>query len=162
MNQEHFSGMPQWAKKADDYGKRHWHKAKPPINRKGEYIMAIIWNLIWMYIVNHLLDWDLNFITPHFSAVLWALNMNILIQIGGNIVMFIFDIRVLRYLSRIVLETANFLTLIILYYIFPFDFSVYPGWRFLDWLIPLILIIGMVVSALKVLSNLWKLIFWKE
>jgi len=28
---------------------------------------------------------------------------------GGNILMFTFDIRFVRYLSRIVLETANFL-----------------------------------------------------
>jgi uncharacterized membrane protein YkvA (DUF1232 family) len=87
--------------------------------------------------------------------------MNILIQIGGNILMFIFDVRFVRYLSRIILEAANFLTLMILYFIYPFDFSVYPGWRFLDWLIPLMFIIGMVVSALKVLSNLWKLVFWR-
>ena len=153
--------MPHWARRADDYGKQRWHKEKPLRNRRGEYIGAIVWNLVWFYIVNHLTEWDVKCITPHFSAVLWALNMNILIQIGGNILMFIFDVRFVRYLSRIILEAANFLTLMILYFIYPFDFSVYPGWRFLDWLIPLMFIIGMVVSALKVLSNLWKLVFWR-
>jgi hypothetical protein len=162
MNHEKHSNVPHWAKRADDYGKQRWNKEKPIRNRRGEYIGSIIWNLIWLYVVNHLTGWDVKCITHHFSAVLWALNMNILIQIGGNILMFIFDIRFVRNISRIVLEAANFLTLIILYYIFPFDFSVYPGLIFLNWLVPLLVIIGMVVSALKVLSNLWKLVFWRD
>ena len=85
--------------------------------------------------------------------------MNIFVQIGGNIIMLIFDIRFVRYLSRVVLETANFLVLILLYYIYPFDFSNVSGWTFLDSLIPWLLIIGMVVSALKVLGNIWNLVF---
>ena len=153
--------MPGWAKNIDDYGKHRWNKEKPLRNRRGEYITAIVFNLIWLFIVNKVPDWHLPFINDHYQAVLWALNMNIFIQIGGNILMFIFDLRFVRYLSRIVLETANFFVLIILYYIYPFDFSNIHGWFFLDQLIPWLLIIGMVVSALKVLGNIWKLIFWR-
>jgi hypothetical protein len=153
--------MPPWAKKMDNHGKRWWNKEKPVRNRRGEYIASIIFNLIWLFIVNKIPDWDLKFINDHYPAVLWALNMNIFIQIGGNIIMLIFDIRFVRYLSRAILEAANFLVMIILYYIFPFDFSGVPGWSFLDWLIPWLLIIGMVVSAFKVLGNIWKLIFWR-
>jgi len=158
---ESSSNMPHWAKKFDDQGKRWWHKEKPVGNRRGEYITAIIFNLIWLFIVNKIPDWDLKFINDHFQAILWALNMNIFIQIGGNIIMLIFDIRFVRYFSRAILEAANFLVMITLYYIYPFDFSGIPGWTFLDWLIPWLLIIGMVVSALKVLGNIWKLIFWR-
>ena len=155
------SNMPNWAKNIDDRGKRWWNKEKPVRNRRGEYIASLIFNLIWLFIVNKIPDWNLEFINDHYPAVLWALNMNIFIQIGGNIVMLIFDVRIVRYLSRAVLEAANFLVMIILYYIFPFDFSGVPGWSFLDWLIPWLLIIGMVVSAFKVLGNIWKLIFWR-
>ena len=162
MNTEQNSNVPHWAKRVDEYGKKRWKKEKPIRNRRGEYIGSIIWNLIWLYVANHLMEWDVKFINQHFSAVLWALNMNIVIQIGGNVVMFLFDIRLIRYLVKIVLEAANFLTLIIFYYIYPFNFAAYPGWRFIDWLLPLMFIIGMVVSALKVISNLWKLIFWRD
>lgn len=161
MNQENSSTMPHWAKKADDYGKRRWNKDKPLRNRRGEYITTIVFNLIWLFIVNKVPDWHLQFINDHYPAVLWALNMNIFIQIGGNILMLIFDIRFIRYLSRIILETANFLLLIILYYIYPLDFSSMAGLHFLDWLIPWLMIIGMIVSALKVFGNIWKLIFWR-
>jgi hypothetical protein len=153
--------MPGWAKNIDDHGKRRWNKEKPVRNRRAEYITTIIFNVIWLFIVNKVPDWHLKFINDHYMAVLWALNMNIFIQIGGNILMFIFDIRFVRYLSRIVLEAANFLVMIILYYIYPFDFSNIAGWHFMDWLIPWLLIIGMIVSVLKVFGNIWKLIFWR-
>ena len=153
--------IPGWAKKIDDHGKHRWNKEKPLRNRRGEYIAAIVWNLVWLFIVNKVTDWHLPFINDHYQAVLWALNMNIIIQIGGNILMFILDIRFIRYLSRIVLETANFFVMIILYYIYPFNFNGIQGWSFLDWLIPWMLIIGMIVSALKVFGNIWKLIFWR-
>jgi hypothetical protein len=156
------SNVPGWARNIDDYGKRRWHKKKPPRNRRGDYITAIVWNLIWLFIVNKVPDWHLKFINNHYQTVLWALNMNIAVQIGGNILRLIFDIRFIRYLSGIILEMASFLVLIILYYLYPLDFSNTPGWFFLDWLIPLLLIIGMAVSALKVFSNIWKLIFWRD
>jgi len=158
---ESSSNVPGWAKNIDDYGKRCWNKEKPVKNRRGEYIIAIVFNLVWLFIVNKVPDWHLKFINDHYLAVLWALNMNIFIQIGGNILMLIFDVRFIRYLSRIAMEAANFLLMIILYYVYPFDFSNIPGWHFLDMLIPWLLIIGMVVSALKVFGNIWKLIFWK-
>jgi len=155
------TNMPGWAKNIDDFGKRRWNKDKSLRNRRAEYITALIWNLIWLFVVNKVQDWHLQFINDHYPAVLWALNMNIFIQIGGNVLMFLLDISFVRYLSRILLETANFFLMIILYYIYPFDFSGIPGWSFLDWLIPWMLIIGMIVSVLKVFSNIWKLIFWR-
>jgi len=41
------SNMPGWAKNIDDYGKRRWNKERPLRNRRGEYITAIIWKLIF-------------------------------------------------------------------------------------------------------------------
>jgi hypothetical protein len=154
------SNLPGWAKNFDDYGKRRWDKEKPVRNRRAEYITAIIFNLIWLFIVNKIPDWHLQFINDHYQAVLWALNLNIFIQIGGNLFMLVFNVRMIRYLSRILLESASFLVLIILYYIYPLDFSGMSGLSFLDTLIPWLLIIGMIVSVLKVFGNLWKLIFW--
>jgi hypothetical protein len=62
----------------------------------------------------------------------------------------------------IVTESASFITQIVLFYIYPFDFSNFHGLFWLDWFLPIALIIGMIVSALKVFSNLWKLIFWRS
>jgi hypothetical protein len=154
--------VPRWAKNIDDYGRRRWHKEKPHRNRRQNYVGNIIWNLIWLFIVNKVPDWHLSFINDHYLAVLWALNMSIVVQIGGNILMFLLDFRLIRNLCRIIMEAAGFLVLIILYYIYPFDFSNTHGWAFMDQLLPWLMIIGMVVTALTILASLWKLIFWRE
>lgn len=131
-------------------------------NRKGEYIGAIVMNLVWIYVATHLTRWGVECLKDNFGAVLWAIVLNAWIQIGGNALMFLFDMKVVRRLTRIVLEVASFFTILMLYTFFPFDFSVYPGWHFLNWVLPIFFIIGMVVSVLKVIGNLWKLIFWRN
>lgn len=152
--------MPHWAKRIDEKGVRRWHKEKSLTARRGEYVWAIIWNFIFLWIIHKLPDWNLTFITESFGAVVWVITMNIYVQIGGNLMMLLFDHRIIRYLARIVTESASFVTLLALYFIFPFDFTNFYGLHWLNWLLPILFIISMVVSALKVISNIWKLIFW--
>jgi len=153
--------MPPWAQKVDNYGRRRWHKEKSFSRYRSECIWTIIINLVFLYIVNKIPDWDLKFIKESYGAVIWVLNVNILIQIGGNLLMAVFDFSWIRYLSRIILEAASFITTLVLYYIYPFDFSHVHGLSWIDWLLPVAFIIGMIVSAIKVIANIWKLIFWR-
>jgi len=158
----HNGNMPSWAQKVDSYGRNHWHREKPWIKRRGEYIASIIFNLLFLWIINNITDWNPGFLRENFSVVLWILNVNIIIQIGGNALMFLIELSIIRYLSNIIMEAASFLTQIVLFYIYPFDFTNFHGLFWLDWFIPIALVIGMVISALKVFSNLWKLIFWRS
>jgi hypothetical protein len=162
MNHHHRENMPNWAQKADAYGKRHWHKEKAAKSRQGEYIGSIIFNLLFLWIVNNVQNWDVGFIKNNFSVVIWILNVNIIVQIAGNALMFMSGLAPIRYFSQIVMESASFVTQMVLFYIFPFDFTHFHGLFWLDWFLPIAFIIGMVVSALKVFSNLWKLIFWRS
>jgi len=162
MNPPYNENMPRWAHRIDDYGKRHWHRDKPSDKRQGEYIGNIIVNLIFLWVVNKVPDWHLGFIRDNYNVILWILNVNILVQIGGSALALIISLPAIRYLSRIITESASFVTQIVIFYIYPFDFTHFHGLFWLDWFIPIALIIGMVVSALKVISNLWKLIFWRS
>ncbi len=162
MKETQNDNMPPWARRIDDYGRAHWHRDKQRSKRRGEYITSIIFNLIFLWIVNKIPGWHLGFIRDNFGVVLWILNMNILIQIGGNALMLLVDLAVIRYFSRMVLEASSFITQIVLFYIYPFDFSHFHDLYWIDWVFPILLIIGMIVSALKIISNLWKLIFWRE
>ena len=162
MDQYHHKNMPRWAQRIDDYGNHRWHKKKPDRNRNGEYISAIIFNLIFLWIVNHIAGWNLGFIKSNFMVVLWILNVNIFIQIAGNTLMLLSGLRIIRYLSLIITESASFVTTMVLFYIYPFDFTNFHGLFWIDWFLPIAFIIGMVVSALKVISNLWKLIFHRN
>ena len=155
------NNIPPWARPIDNYGKKRWRKDQPDHTRKGEYIGNIIFNLIFLWVVNKIPEWNLAFIRDNFNVVLWILNVNIIIQIAGNALMFLIEFASIRYFSRMVIEASSFVTQIVLFYIYPFDFAHFHGLFWLDWFIPLGLIIGMVVSAVKVFANLWKLIFWR-
>jgi hypothetical protein len=162
MNHQCNENMPQWAQRIDDYGKRRWRKENHDKKRNGEYIGNIIFNLIFLWVVNKIPDWNLGFIRDNYNVVLWILNVNILVQIGGNALMLAANLPVIRYFSLIITESASFVTQMVLFYIYPFDFTNFHGLFWLDWFLPIALIIGMVVSAFKVVGNLWKLIFWRS
>ena len=160
MNTSTNEHIPRWARNCDNFGRRRCEE-KPYTKRKGEYIVNIVFNLIFLWIVNKIPDWNPGFIASNYGAVLWILNVNILIQIGGNALMWMFDVSMLRYLSRIIMEVSSFLTVMTLFFIYPFDFSHYLNLSWIDRILPILFIISMVVSALKVIGNIWKLIFWR-
>lgn len=161
MNQPCNENMPRWAHRIDTYGRNHWHREKAMKSRNGEYIGAILFNLFFLWIVNNITEWHLGFIRDNFMVVLWVLNVNIFVQIAGNVLMLLSGLPAIRYLSHIIIESASFVTTMVLFYIYPFDFTHFHGLFWIDWFLPIAFIISMVVSALKVFSNLWKLIFWR-
>ncbi|MCX6288042.1 MAG: hypothetical protein NTY96_13100 [Bacteroidetes bacterium] len=153
--------MPHWAKRIDEFGPRRWHREKEYRNRRTEFVSSIVFNLIALFVLYKLPDWHLGFITGKYGAVMYILLFSCLIQIGGNLLMLLLNFRSIRYISGIFMEAASFLAQITLYYIYPLDFSNYPGLGWIDIIFPWILIIGMVISAIKIFSNIWKLIFWR-
>ena len=156
----HPGSTPPWAQKADDFGKRHWRKDKPLKNRRGEHIWAIIWNIIFLWVVNKVPDWNLSFINDHYNAVLIFLNLNIYVQIAAHTVMAFLEIKWIYFLLRIVSEAATFVLFVILYYMYPFDFSgTTYGW--LDTVLPILMIITMVVSGISVIVYLLRLVFYR-
>ncbi len=150
--------IPRWAQTVDDFGKRHWHKDKPLRSRRGEHIWAIIWNIIALWVVNKVPDWNLSFINEHYNAVLIFLNINIYIQIAVHTGMAFIESRWLYHLLKMVSEASTFVLFIILYYLYPFDFSG-TNLSWLDILIPVIMIITLVVTAISIVVHLFRLIF---
>jgi len=131
----------------------------PRKRHRGEAIWSIIWNLIFLYIINKVPDWDLPFITDRYVLVLWILNINLFLQIIGWILILFLDFHWTWHLVRAVLDAAGLVVMLVLYFLYPFDFSEISGWTWMDILLPVIFIIGMVASGLSALVHLFKLIF---
>ena len=153
--------MPHWAKRIDEFGPRRWHREKQLRNRRADFVSSLVFNLIALVIFYKIPDWHLGFITAKYGAVMYILIFCCLVQIGGNLLRLILDIPSIRYFSGIFMEAASFLAQITLYYIYPLDFSNYPGLSWIDVVLPILLIIGMVIAVIKGLSDIWKLIFWR-
>ena len=56
----------------------------------GSYIASVIGNAIVLFLVNKVPEWDLRFITDGYTAVLWAMNLSLIVQIAGNALLVFF------------------------------------------------------------------------
>lgn len=150
--------IPGWRQKVNDFGSCCRDKEKKESRRRGEFIWSILWALFFLWIVNKVPDWDLNFITSSYHSVLPVLNINLFIQIGGNVLMLFFMIPRLRHFIKAVIEASSFVALIVIYTFYPFDFRA-TGYGWLDTILPLILIIALIVTGISVIVHLIKTIF---
>lgn len=96
-------------------------KEKEP--KKQEFVIAIIVNVILLYVVNNLVAWDISFIKSSFNDVLWILNISIVANIVANIIYLIYYYDWLKSLIQVLLNILGILVVYYLYVVFPFVFS---------------------------------------
>ncbi|MFA0834523.1 MAG: hypothetical protein ACC609_11015 [Methanobacterium formicicum] len=131
---------------------KNFIKQKEP--KTSEFIVAIIANLIFLYIVNNLLSWNLSFIAPSFQDVLWIFNISISATIIGNIIFLIYHPTWFRSIIRIILNILGFLVVYYLYTVFPFIISNY----LVTFSVKFALIVAMVVMVIATIVEIVKLI----
>jgi len=125
--------------------------------QKSEYIAAIIFNLIWWYIVNNLLNWQVYFVTNAFNEVLWIINLSIIVSIIGNALLLFYSPERLRHGVKIVINIVSFIAVYLVWELFPFNF--YNS--FYDWLFSLLLILGMIGIAIATIVEIYLLVTGK-
>jgi len=159
MKSEFKENMHHCADRFNSWDRKRWRREIKEKSRRGEYIGAIIFNLIFLWIVNSIPQWHLGFIKDSFMVVQWILVVNIMVQIAANALMLAADTFIIRRLSTIVSEASGFVTTLVLYFIYPFDFHNYHGLFWIDRVLPILMIVAMIFQAIKVISNAWKLLF---
>lgn len=126
--------------------------------RRVGYIVAIIFNIIALYVFNNLMNWGVPFLTSRYSGVLWAIDLSLGASIIANVLFLVFDYPWMRHLGQLILIPLSTLALFIIWAIFPFTFSA-ESWAF--W-VKVSLIIIMVFSAIGFIVEFFKLILGKE
>ncbi len=91
--------------------------------KRSDFIVAIIVNIIFFYIVNNLLNWHISFITPSFQDVLWIINLSIEANILANLIFLFYNPGWFRSSVQIILNIIGFYVAYLLYTVFPFTFS---------------------------------------
>ena len=115
--------------------------------RKSEYIVAIIFSLIFLYIVNNLLNWNIYFITNTLNNILWIINISIITTIIGNTMLLAYNPEWFHHTIKIILNIISLIATYFVYTVFPFNF--YNS--FLNWGLSILLIfiiIGIVISTM--------------
>ena len=122
--------------------------------QKSEYFVAIIFNLIFLYIVNNLLNWHVYFITNAFNDVLWIINLSIIATIIGNALLLVYSPERFRHVIKIILNIFAFIAVYFVYEVFPFNF--YDS--FYNWGVNILLILAMIGIIIATIVEIYLLI----
>ena len=126
-----------------------------PRKRLADYIVAVIFNIAFLVIVNKVPDWNIPFITDSFPDILWAVNTSVAVSIAGNFILIFIHPRFLHYLFNAVFSVFGILATSVILSVFPFEFRDLVG-EWLNILVRIALIVGIVGSAIAVVVNVVK------
>lgn len=138
--------------------------------RKFGYVVAIVVNLILIYVFNNLLRWNWRgfwgprgvlvwpIVTPRWADVLWALNLSISVSIVSYILLLLYDPLWLRQLAEIIRNLFGILVLYMFYAVFPFDF----GYEMIDKIVRWALLLAILGTVLGTTIQFFKMITGKE
>jgi hypothetical protein len=125
--------------------------------QKSEYVAAIIFNLIFLYIVNNLLNWHIYFVTNAFNEILWIINLSIIVSIIGNALLLLYSPVRFRHLVKIILNIISFIAVYIVWIVFPFNF--YNS--FYNWGFNILLILAMIGITIATIVEIYLLVTGK-
>ncbi len=128
------------------------------MERNGEYIGAIIVNIILLYIFNNLLNWHIYFVNSAFNEVLWIINLAIIVAIIGNFLMLVYRPEWFRHVTKIVLNIVAFAAVYLVYIVFPFNFNN----SFFNWGLSILLILAMIGIIIATIVEIYLLITGKQ
>jgi hypothetical protein len=125
--------------------------------QKSEYVTAIIFNLIFLYIINNLLNWHIYFVTNAFNEVLWIINLSIIVSIIGNGLLLLYNPERLRHLVKIIINIISFIAVYIVWKVFPFNF--YNS--FYNWVFNILFILALIGIAIATIVEIYLLVTGK-
>jgi hypothetical protein len=127
------------------------HEQMRDASRRGGFLGSIVVNAIMLYAAQHVLEWQIGWITPAWSDVLWVVDLTLEASIVVNALYLIFDASWFRNLGGAVSCGIAVLATWWLYVIYPFDFGSATANDLARFLLVLLMIattIGMLATAI--------------
>src|SRR5207248_571127 len=91
--------------------------------RTSGFVGSIVVNAIVLYAAHHVLEWQVDWITPAWSDVLWAVDLTLWASIIGNVLFMTIDAAWFRNLAGAIGCAFAVIAAWWLYVVFPFDFA---------------------------------------
>ncbi|MCG2828893.1 hypothetical protein [Methanothermobacter sp. K4] len=114
--------------------------------KNQEFVFGIIVNIILLYIVNSVMNWNLSFITESFRGLIPLFNVVIAANLIANAALIIYRKQWLWTFTQIILSALGYLMVSSLYSVFPFTFrNIYVFYS-----VKFALLVAMVVMAVAV------------
>jgi hypothetical protein len=113
-------------------------------NKRIDFLISLIVNIIALYIINNLLDWEVQFINWKWPQVLGILNTSIIVTIVFYAAFIIYSGKLFYLLGRTIMDIIAIVATYRLYSVFPFDFNGFFEMGWLNAWFPYLLLLGMV------------------
>ncbi len=124
---------------------------------KAEQIWIILSNIVFLWILDRVPSWDLKFLAEDYTVVLLFMKINCYVQIGAAVLILLISMMPMRYLIKTLSEVSGLIVAVLLFYLYPFNFSVYSGMQWFDIVLKIIFIIAIIASAVSVIVNFIKI-----
>ncbi len=111
---------------------------------------GIIGSAIWLFIANNLVKWGFPILTDNWDQVLRVVNITATATIIAWVVLIILHIRPIFFTGKTLIDGLNIWGMWVTLSVFPFDFSVWPGWDWLDIVLQIVLWIGIIGTAIAI------------
>jgi energy-converting hydrogenase Eha subunit E len=114
--------------------------------RGNGYIGSIVVNALLLYAVGHLGEWQIGWITPAWSDVVWALSLSLEVSIAANALFLVYDHNWFRYPLLAASSLVALQAVYVLYVVFPFDLG--NSWNDITRLGLLALMLAIAIGTL--------------
>jgi len=132
--------------------------------RTGELVGSVFGNLLALAIVNTVIIWRQythGVVLESWVNVLWAANLSLIVQLGGNLVLAFYRPAGLYAFMEMAFAGLGLVSLIVFFIVFPLDFSVVAG-PWLNTLARVLIVLGMAGSCIGTLVWLVRLVSGRE
>ena len=121
----------------------------PSSARQFGYIVSIIFNILFVYIANNLLNWNVSLFTEDFAKCLWAINLSLGVTIFINFIFIFFDRKWFKNLMQAFGNVFAFISAFVFWRIFPLNLT-----ESMARLVNFALIIGLGAIVLSTMIEL--------
>lgn len=126
--------------------------------RKSGYFLAILFNVVLVYLLSRWPEWKVHFLTSRFGLCLPILNFSLGVNIFGNFLLLLYDEERFKSFVYLFLDFFDLISLYILYKIFPFELPMLSGLDTGFW-VRIVLLVGMIIIGVAGIIELFKIIF---
>jgi len=125
------------------------------LRRRSGYVAAIVVQLIGLYLVRHLVEWDVPLLTSSFNRVVPWIELSILVSVAVNAAWLVLDPPWLRSVLQVGANLVSLGPIVRMWQIFPFDLGADDRiWRLGLRALLVVAFAGTVVGTVAELARL--------
>lgn len=121
----------------------------------GSFIIAALFNVVMLLLINAHASWRPllgGIVTEAFADALWVMNLGCAVQIVGNLLMLADERRRLRRAIELVFNVVALLGAVVMFRVYPFDFSRFDAW--VNVTARVLMVLGIVGASIALVVTL--------